>query len=65
MKNTKTKQTPPHIFKGEKFQVVDVRTKEIKGVYSTRRRASKRADSLDLEYGAIGYYVKRIEVDNS
>lgn len=41
-----------------KYQVIDIQTKQVIGEYSTRRRASNRADKLDLAYGAIRYIVK-------
>lgn len=34
----------------------------LKGIYKTRRAASRRADRLDLEYGAIRYSVHFIPV---
>jgi hypothetical protein len=34
-----------------KFQVVNSRTKEIKGTYSTKKRARRAVDKFDNEYG--------------
>lgn len=39
------------------YQVIDIRTKDIMGSYSTRKAASRKADKLDLQYGAIRYAV--------
>lgn len=42
------------------YQVIDNKTKQIVGEYKSRKRASNRADKLDLEYGAYRYIVKPI-----
>ena len=42
------------------YQVIDIQTKQVMGIYKTRNRASNRADKLDLAYGAIRYIVKPI-----
>ena len=42
-----------------KYQVLDSRTGGIKGEYDTMTRAHKRADKLDMAYGAIRYIVKK------
>lgn len=43
------------------YQVIDTRTGDEIGTYTTRKRASRKADSLDLAYGAIRYQVRAIE----
>jgi len=43
------------------YQVIDNRTKAIMGVYKTLRRANRKADQLDLIYGAIRYQVKKVQ----
>jgi len=49
-----------------KFQVVfigdSVTDSYVVGTYSTRMRASNKADKLDNEYGAYRYSVKAVEV---
>ena len=49
-----------------KFQVVffgdSVTDPYVVGTYSTRMRASNKADKLDCEYGAYRYSVKAVEV---
>lgn len=42
------------------YQIIDNQTKEIIGTYKTRKRATTRADKLDIKYGAIRYIVKPI-----
>jgi len=42
------------------YQVIDSHTKAIMGTYKSRAVASRRADKLDLIYGAIRYCVKLI-----
>lgn len=44
------------------YQVIDLHTKTIVGVYANRKRASSRANKLDLEYGAIRYSVRFVNV---
>ena len=44
-----------------RYLVIDNHTGEIRGSYSTRQRASRRADKLDLEHGAIRYRVESVE----
>lgn len=46
-----------------KYQVINSRTKQVIGVYSTLKCASNECDKLDLEYGAITSYYKRIEIE--
>lgn len=43
------------------YQVIDQQTKYIIGTYSTSKRATNKADKLDLIYGGYRYMVKRIE----
>lgn len=43
------------------YQVIDTQTKYIMGTYSTKRRATRKADKLDLEYGAIRYTVIAVQ----
>lgn len=40
------------------YKVIDLQTNQVMGTYKVMRRAYRRADKLDLEYGAIRYYVK-------
>lgn len=42
-------------------EIIDGQTQKLIGQYSSLRRAHRRADRLDLEYGAIRYHVRRIE----
>jgi hypothetical protein len=34
-----------------RYQVIDTKTKEIRGTYTSRTRATRRVDQLDNEYG--------------
>jgi hypothetical protein len=43
-----------------RYRVIDTHTNAIIGNYSTRQHASRRADKLDLEHGAIRYAVEPI-----
>ena len=45
------------------YQVIDIQTKKVMGTYTSRAAASRRADKLDLAYGAIRYVVKIIWAD--
>lgn len=40
-----------------RYLVIDRQTKKVMGSYSTRKKASTKADKLDLEYGAYRYNV--------
>lgn len=40
-----------------RYQVIDTKTGNVIGIYKSRRMASRKADKLDLEYGAIRYTV--------
>lgn len=40
------------------YEVIDRQTGAVVGVYATRIKARRRADKLDLEYGAIRYAVR-------
>lgn len=40
------------------YQVIDLQTGKVVGTYKSRRMATRKADKLDLEYGAIRYAVK-------
>lgn len=42
------------------FQVIDRQSGKVMGTYKTRSMAIRRADKLDIQYGAIRYYVKSI-----
>jgi hypothetical protein len=42
--------------------VIDQHTKQVVGTYQSRSRARNKADQLDLQYGAIRYYVTALEV---
>ena len=40
------------------YSVIDIRTGEIVGSYKSRKVASRKADKLDMEYGAVRYVVR-------
>lgn len=42
------------------YQVIDRQTGVVMGIYSSRKAATRKADKLDLEYGAIRYTVKAV-----
>ena len=43
------------------YIIIDNKTNtQVGGIYTVRSRASKRADKLDLMYGAVRYIVKPI-----
>lgn len=42
------------------YQVIDCQTNTIVGTYDNRKAASRRADKLDLAYGAVRYTVRVI-----
>lgn len=42
------------------YQVIDKQTGKVIGSYQDRKRARRKADKLDLEYGAIRYYVREV-----
>lgn len=41
-----------------KYQVIEMQTGKVMGTYSSKVRATRKADKLDLEYGCIHYAVK-------
>jgi hypothetical protein len=44
-----------------KYQIFNFRTQcNVGKPYACRKRAQRRADKLDLEYGAISYSVKEV-----
>jgi hypothetical protein len=43
-----------------RYQVYDRKTGDVVGTYETRRRATRRADRLDNEYGAYRYGVRPV-----
>jgi hypothetical protein len=45
-----------------RYQIIDTQTKQVIGTYSSRVRASRKADRMDLAYGAIRYMVKPEDV---
>jgi len=47
------------------YEVVDSRTKEVVCTRPTLKSASRRADKLDLEYGAVRYIVRRKKSQNT
>ena len=54
----------------EAFQVIEIRTGRIIGTYGTKIRAIRKADRLDVEYGAINFHainfrVVRVTVANN
>lgn len=40
------------------YEVVDAYSGEVLGTYKSLRRATARADALDLKYGAVRYVVR-------
>jgi hypothetical protein len=40
------------------YSVIDIRTGEIVGSYKSRKLADRKADKLDMEYGAVRYVVR-------
>ena len=40
------------------YKVIDNQTGKVMGTYSSRKAASRKADKLDLAYGAIRYSVQ-------
>lgn len=53
MKRSKTKRKEKKM-----YSVIDIRTGEIVGSYKSRKVASRKADKLDMEYGAVRYVVR-------
>ena len=48
------------------YRIIDNHTKQQIGkLYTSRVRATRRRDKLDLQYGAIRYRVERVEVANN
>jgi len=47
--------------KAPTYIVIDRQTKAIMGRYATLKRASSRANKLDLAYGAVRYTVRRAQ----
>ena len=46
----------------ELYKIVDIQTRQQIGeLYKDRRRAQRRADKLDLRYGAVRFIVIRIK----
>ena len=43
-----------------RYTVTEIRTGRVMGTYSSRKRASRRADKLDLDYGCINYRVSAV-----
>ena len=43
-----------------KYHLIDNQTKRLIKVFNNRAAASRKADKLDLEYGAIRYNVRPI-----
>lgn len=43
------------------YEVIDRHTGYVMGVYSTLKRAIRKVDKLDNEYGGYRYYHRRIE----
>ena len=42
------------------YNVIDLHTKQVVGNYKTLKRASNRANKLDLKYGATRYSVRGV-----
>jgi hypothetical protein len=42
------------------YQVFDIRTGQVMGVYSSLKRATRRIDKLDMEYGAYRYSYRNL-----
>lgn len=44
------------------YEIIDIQTKRRVGTtYESRQRAQRRADRLDMEYGAVRYVVYNVE----
>ena len=43
-----------------RYQVIDNQTQVVMGIYSSLKAAHRRADKLDMEYGAVRYVVRRV-----
>ena len=46
----------------QRYQVIDNQTKLVMGTRKTRKAASRLADKLDLQYGAIRYSVQAVSL---
>ena len=44
------------------YQVIDIQTNWVVSSHKTSRRAHRKADRLDMEYGAVRYVVRFVEV---
>jgi len=42
------------------YQVIDTRTQAVVGTFTTRKAASRKADRLDAQYGAVRYSVRSV-----
>lgn len=42
------------------YQVIELGTERLIGEYKSLKRARNKANKLDIEYGAIKYFVKRV-----
>ena len=43
------------------YQILDIQTKKIVSKHATRVVAKRKADRMDMQYGAIRYVVKFVE----
>lgn len=43
---------------GTLYEVVDAYSSKVMGAYKSRKRATSRADALDMQYGAVRYVVR-------
>lgn len=43
------------------YAIIDIQTKKIVSIHKTKQFARRKADKLDLKYGAIRYVVKIVE----
>jgi hypothetical protein len=43
------------------YKVIDRKTGKVIGIYQTLKRAKRKIDKLDNEYGAYRYYSHKIE----
>jgi hypothetical protein len=42
------------------YQVIDIKTKQVISAHKDRKQASRKADRLDLAYGAVRHVVRFI-----
>ena len=42
------------------YKIIDKQTKKVMGTYKDVKRARRRAEKLDIEYGAYRYMVEKV-----